>query len=317
MHVFRGIPTHGDRPCVLTIGNFDGVHLGHKALLARLCEQAHALGLPATVLCFEPHPREFFTPDSAPPRLCSLRRKLELLREAGVDQVCVQPFDAAFASLEADEFIRKVLISGFQARHLLIGDDFRFGRARCGNFATLLAAGKDYGFGIESMHTLSVDGERVSSSAIREALQSGNIAHAQKMLGEPFVVAGRVGPGDQIGRTIGYPTANIGLSQATLPLSGIFAVSVDGGPLHGAMGAANVGVRPTIGDKLALRLEVFVLDFSDDLYGQRLSVRFHHKIRSEAKFDSLKILIAAIDEDCRQVRKYFSDNPLLVADQNG
>lgn len=312
MHVFRGIPNRGDRPCVLTIGNFDGVHLGHRALLARLRERATASGLPSTVLCFEPHPREFFTPDSAPPRLCSLRRKLELLRDAGVDQVCVQTFDRGFADLDADAFIQRALVDGFQARHLLIGDDFRFGRQRSGSFGTLEAAGRQLGFDVEFMQTLEVAGQRVSSSSIRKALQSGDIEQAERMLGEPFIVGGKVRSGDQIGRTIGYPTANIGLKQSSLPLSGIFAVSVQGGPLHNVMGAANVGFRPTIGDRLALRLEVFMLDFSGDLYGHRLQVRFHHKIRDEAKFGSLDLLVAAIDEDCRQIRKYFSDNPLVA-----
>jgi riboflavin kinase / FMN adenylyltransferase len=295
---------------VLTIGNFDGVHLGHKALLARLRSRAQELGLPATVLCFEPHPREFFAPDNAPPRLCSVRRKLELLETAGVDRVCVQSFDAPFAALDAEEFVRKVLIDGLQVRHLMIGDDFRFGRGRQGDFGVLQAAGTKYGFGVEAMQTQEADGERVSSSAIREAFLAGNIEHATRLLGEPFVVSGRVHHGDEIGRTIGYPTANIGLGQATLPLSGIFAVSVDGGPLHQAMGAANVGVRPTIGDKLALRLEVFVLDYSGDLYGQRLRVRFHHKVRDEEKFDSLEALTTAIDEDCRKVRAFFQTMPV-------
>lgn len=310
MHVSRGIPTQGDHPCVLTIGNFDGVHLGHKALLARLRSRAQEFDLPATVLCFEPHPREFFSSESAPPRLCSVRRKLELLRAAGVDQVCVAGFDAPFASLEADEFISKVLVNGFHIRHLLIGDDFRFGRARSGDFTVLQKAGEKLGFSVESMHTLKVETERVSSSAVREALLGGRVEHAEYLLGEPFVVSGRVRHGDQIGRTIGYPTANIGLAQTTLPLSGIFAVSVNGGPLHDALGAANVGVRPTIGDKLALRLEVFVFDYAGDLYGERLTVRFHHKIRDEEKFNSLETLTTAIDEDCRQVRKYFSENPV-------
>lgn len=310
MQVFRSLPVQGKRPCVLTIGNFDGVHLGHKALLARLRAKALELDLPATVLCFEPHPREFFAPDTAPPRLCSVWRKLALLQGAGIEQICVQRFDADFAALDADTFVRDVLVEGLQVRHLMIGDDFRFGSGRDGDFTALQAAGKRYGFGVEAMHTLTIAGERVSSSAVREALQNGEIEHATRLLGEPFVVDGRVQQGLQIGRTLDFPTANIGLRQPSLPLSGIFAVTVEGGPLHNAIGAANVGVRPTIGEKLALSLEVFIQDFSGDLYGERLSVRFHHKIRDEVKFDSITALKMAIADDCRRVRTYFEDHPI-------
>ncbi|MET7013764.1 bifunctional riboflavin kinase/FAD synthetase [Uliginosibacterium flavum] len=319
MRVFRSIPPLGKQPCVLTIGNFDGVHLGHKALLAQLRAKAAELGLPATVLCFEPHPREFFAPDSAPPRLCSVWRKLALLQAGGVDQIWVQRFDADFSALGADAFIKQVLVDGLQVRHLMIGDDFRFGRGRDGDFAALKAAGEHYGFGVEAMHTQTVAGERVSSSAVREALLAGDMEHASRLLGEPFAVEGWVVHGDKIGRTIGYPTANIRMRQHTLPLSGIFAVTVDGGPLKNAIGAASIGYRPTIGAGLALRVEVFVLDYSGDLYGERLSLRFHHKVRDEMKFDSLDALTTAIGKDCDAVRAWFAAHPeyLSVREQNG
>lgn len=306
MQVFRGIPQSSERPCVLTIGNFDGVHLGHQALLARLRHRAATLALPAAVMTFEPLPREYFAPNEAPPRLTSLRRKLELLEAHGVNQVYVQPFNARFSALSAEEFIERVLVRGLRARHLLIGDDFCFGKGRAGNFETLRAAGDLCGFRVEALDTVDFNGERVSSSAVRNAMLAGDMVHANMLLGAPFEVVGRVMHGDKIGRTIGFPTANIQLRQKTMPLSGIFAVTVAGGSLNHAPGAASLGVRPTIGDKLALRLEVFVLDFDGDLYHQRLRVRFWRKIRNEAKFDSLNELTAAIDDDCRKVRSYFN-----------
>jgi riboflavin kinase/FMN adenylyltransferase len=306
MRIFRGVRAHTSEPCVLTIGNFDGVHLGHKALLARVRQKADELGLPATVLCFEPHPREFFAPESAPPRLCSMWRKMALLQAAGMDQICMQHFDADFAGLDALAFVERVLVEGLQVRHLMIGDDFRFGRGRGGDFEALQKAGEYYGFTVEAMHTQEVAGERVSSSAVREALQKGEIEHATRLLGDPFVVEGWVQHGDKIGRTIGYPTANIRMRQETLPLSGIFAVTVDGGPLKQHVGAASIGYRPTIGAGLALRVEVFLLDFSGDLYDERLTVRFWHKLRDEMKFDSLDALKAAIGKDCDDVRAWFA-----------
>ena len=311
MLLSRKIPIEAQEACVLTIGNFDGVHRGHRALLTRLTDKARELGLPATVLCFEPHPREFFAPASAPPRLCSLRRKLQLFAQAGVDRVIVQRFDAHFAALDANDFIEQVLVRGLQVRHLMIGDDFRFGRGRDGNFAALQAAGERVGFAVEAMHTLEIAEERVSSSAVREALQAGDIEHATRLLGEPFALEGRVQHGDQIGRTISFPTANLQLRQPSLPLSGVFAVRVDGGPLRGAMGAASIGIRPTVGEKLALRLEVFVLDFSGTLYGERLRLSFRHKVAEQRKFDSLAALQTAINGYCDEVRAYFAARPEL------
>lgn len=319
MRIYRGIRAGTSEPCVLTIGNFDGVHLGHKALLERTRQKASELGLPATVLCFEPHPREFFAPDTAPPRLCSMWRKMALLQAAGVDQICMQRFDGAFAALGAEDFIQQVIVEGLQARHVIVGDDFRFGRGRGGDFAMLQAAGRAAGFTVEAMGTQEVLGERVSSSAVRAALQAGEIEHATRLLGEPFVVEGWVQHGDKIGRTIGFPTANIRMRQDTLPLSGIFAVTVDGGPLRHAVGAASIGYRPTIAAGLSLRVEVFILDFSGDLYGEKLSVRFWHKLRDEKKYESLDALKAAIGKDCDDVRAWFATHPeyLSLREQNG
>lgn len=311
MQVFRGIPQSSDGPCALTIGNFDGVHLGHQALLAHLREAAAQRGLPTAVLTFDPSPREFFAPELAPPRLVSLRRKLELLAAQGIDRVYVCRFNAALAALEAEQFAQR-LVQGLRIRHLIIGDDFRFGRGRKGDFTLLQAVGQAHGFAVEAMHTVDVAGERVSSSAVRDALLEGDMEHAARLLGSPFEVVGRVMHGDKIGRTISFPTANIQLRQRTLPLAGIFAVTVDGGPLRRALGAASIGVRPTIGERLALRLEVYVLDFDGDLYHQQLHVKFWHKVRNEAKFPSLPALQAAINQDCDDVRAFFAAHPELT-----
>lgn len=313
MQVFRGLPTYSDNPCVLTIGNFDGVHQGHQALLARLRDKARALGLPATVLTFEPLPREYFAPQAAPPRLVGLRRKLELFAEQGVDRVYVCRFDATVAALDAQAFIDRILVRGLRTRYMIIGDDFRFGRGRGGDFALLKQTGALQGFQVDAMHTVDVAGERVSSSAIRDAMLDGDLPHANRLLGHPYEVVGRVLHGDKIGRTIGFPTANVQLKQRTMPLTGIFAVTVEGGPLREARGAASIGVRPTIGDRLALRLEVFILDFAGDLYHQRLRVKFWQKIRNEEKYASLEALKAAIDKDCEDVRAYFAARPNEMA----
>ena len=228
-----------------------------------------------------------------------------------MDRVIVQRFDRRFAGLDATRFIEEGLVKGLGVRHLMIGDDFRFGRGRDGDLAALEKAGQRFGFGVEAMHTLVFEGERVSSSAVREALLAGEIEHATRLLGEPFVLEGRVQHGDRIGRTMGFPTANLCLRQASLPLSGVFAVRVDGGPLQGAMGAASIGFRPTVGEKLALRLEVFVLDFSGSLYGGRLRLSSRHKVAEQRKFDSLAALQTAINGYCDEVRAYFAARPEL------
>lgn len=294
-------------PAVLTIGNFDGVHRGHRALLDQLTSKAQRYGLPATVLTFEPHPREFFTPDQAPTRLASLREKLELLGECGVDRVHVCRFNRALAGLTADQFIEQVLVRGLSVRHLIIGDDFRFGRGRTGDFALLQRAGIDYRFGVEAMHTVAQDALRVSSSAVRSALVAGDMEAAEKLLGRPYVIAGRIVRGEQIGRTLGFPTANIRIKHKRLPLSGVFAVTVtglvhDGGALPGA---ASLGVRPTLAEGLTPVLEVHLLDFNRDIYGAHVKVNFLHKLRDEEKYASLDQLKAQIARDVVAVRRVF------------
>ncbi|TRZ98185.1 MAG: bifunctional riboflavin kinase/FAD synthetase [Rhodocyclaceae bacterium] len=306
MLVFRGVPERSTTPTVLTIGNFDGVHLGHRALLADLKARARDLALPATVLTFEPHPRELFAPDQAPARLASLRDKVELLAECGVDRVHVCRFDRKLAALTAGQFVERILVRGLSVRHLIVGDDFRFGKGRSGDFTLLQQMGQQHRFGVEAMQTVDFGGLRVSSSAVRDALAAGNIEHAEELLGRAFVIAGRVMDGRKIGRTIGFPTANIQVKRQRLPLSGVFAVTVSGIAAQPLPGAANIGVRPTVDAGMKPVLEVHVLDFDRDIYGTHVDVNFLHKLRDEAKFDSLDALKAQIARDVVAVRAFFN-----------
>lgn len=310
MQVFRGIPVRAEQSSVLTIGNFDGVHLGHQALLRLMRDTARACGLPAVVLSFEPHPREFFALADAPARLASLREKLLLLEAAGVDRVHVCRFNRQLASLSADDFIEKLLVRGLSVRHLIIGDDFRFGRGRQGDFTLLQAAGESFGFRVEAMPTLVVAGERVSSSALRAALAEGDMNHAARLLGRPYSIAGRVMHGDKIGRSLGFPTANIQLKHRRPALCGVYAVSVEGVGPRPVPGAASIGVRPTVTDAGRATLEVHLLDFDGDLYTAHLRVNFLHKLRDEAKFDSLEALTAQIARDVEDTRAWFAAHPL-------
>ena len=306
MQVFRGVPERATTSTVLTIGNFDGVHLGHRALLGELIAKARELALPATVLTFEPHPRELFAPDQAPARLASMRDKLELLAECGVDRVHVCRFDRKLAGLTAEQFIERILVRGLSVRHLIIGDDFRFGKARGGDFTLLQNAGHAHRFVVEAMRTVDFGGLRVSSSAVRDALAAGDNERAELLLGRPFVIAGRVMDGKKIGRTIGFPTANIQVRRKRLPLSGVFAVTVSGIDSVPLAGAANIGVRPTVAEGLKPVLEVHLLDFDRDIYGAHVDVNFLHKLRAEAKFDSLDSLKAQIARDVADVRAFFA-----------
>lgn len=294
-------------PCVLTIGNFDGLHRGHQALLERLTAKAHSLSLPATVMTFEPHPRELFAPEQAPARLTSLREKIDLLERSGVDQVHVCHFNAKFAALSAEEFIERILVRGLGVRHLFIGDDFLFGKGRRGDYQMLQRAGQQYAFGVEAMHTIDWQGERVSSSLVREALAEGDIEHAARLLGRAYAIEGRVVHGEKIGRQLGFPTANVQLKRKRLPLSGVFAVTVSGIDDQSLPAVASLGVRPTIGSGLKPVLEVHLLDFDRSLYGAHISVNFLHKLRDEARYDSLDALTAQITRDVAATRTYFQN----------
>jgi riboflavin kinase/FMN adenylyltransferase len=304
MRVFRGHSRPVPAPVVLAIGNFDGVHLGHASLLRRLAEVAGSSGLAPTVLSFEPHPREFFAPASAPARLTTLREKLELLAECGATQAMICPFNAAFAALSADAFIEQVLVRGCRVRHLIIGDDFRFGRGRSGDFALLQAAGQRFGFTVEAMGSVTVDGERVSSSAVRQALAAGNMERAALLLGRPYIIDGQVSHGDKVGRQLGFATANIRIRHNPLPMTGVFAVEVRGLGEQPLPGVANLGVRPTVGGTRPL-LEVHLFDFDRDIYGAHISVRFVHKLRDEQRFPNFDALKAQIAADAAAARAFF------------
>ncbi len=305
MLVFRGysLPSHG--ATVLTIGNFDGVHQGHRALLRRLTAAAADVGLPATVLTFEPHPREFFAPDAAPARLTTLREKLELLADDGVDRVCVCHFNRRFAALSAADFVDDVLVASLRVNHLIVGDDFRFGAGRAGDFACLSAAARRHGFRIEAMDSISVDGERVSSSAVRDALQAGKLDYAAQLLGRPYAIDGRVVRGAQLGRQLGFATANIRIKHERPPLHGVFAVEVKGLAGGPHVGVANLGVRPTAHLVPRPLLEVHLLNFAAEIYGAHLSVRFLHKLRDEIKFPSLDALKTQIAYDVAAAKAHF------------
>ncbi len=305
MLVYRGFAQTAPSATVLTIGNFDGVHLGHRALLARLTAAAAKAGLPAAVLTFEPHPREFFAPHSPPSRLSTLREKLELIADDGVDLTYVCHFNARFAAFGPEEFIERVLVGALRVRHLIVGDDFRFGARRAGNFALLREAGAHLGFQVEAMESVTLNGERASSSAVRDALQEGRLEHAARLLGRPYSIDGRVVHGDKIGRQLGFATANIRIKHERPPLQGVFAVEVKGLAGGPHRGAANLGYRPSANQVVRPLLEVHLFDFSADIYGAHLNVRFLHKLRDEVKFPDFNALKAQIASDVEAAKAYF------------
>ena len=305
MRVFRSYLRPVPGPTAIAIGNFDGVHRGHGALLERLRDVARESRLLPTILTFEPHPREFFSPASAPARLTTLREKLELLAAAGVEQAMICRFNAGFSALSADQFIERVLVGGLRARHLIIGDDFRFGKGRAGDFSLLQQAGVAHGFAVEAMGSVTVDGERVSSSGVRTALAVGDMEHAARLLGRPYIIDGQVAHGQKLGRQLGFATANLRIKHNPLPMTGVFAVEVSGvddRPLHGV---ANLGIRPTVGGTRPL-LEVHLFDFDRDIYGAHISVRFVHKLRNEQRFPNFDALKAQIAADAAAARAFFT-----------
>jgi riboflavin kinase/FMN adenylyltransferase len=307
------VVTHGFTPgrpgahrgWAVTIGNFDGLHRGHRALLDRVTARARELDIGSCVLTFEPHPRQYFArtgrAPAAPMRLTRLRDKLELLRRAGADRVHVARFDARLAALPAGQFIDDVLVRQLSTRYLAVGRDFRFGKGRQGDFADLEAAGSRHGFRVEAVPDVLLDGERVSSSAVRAALLAGDLERADRLLGHPYFLSGRVASGAKLGRALGFPTANIALPAAP-PLSGIFAVEVDGL----GRGVASLGLRPTVNPVPVPLLEVHLFRCERDLYGERLTVRFLHKLREEEKYADLETLKKAIASDVRRAHEYFA-----------
>lgn len=306
MKLIRGL--HNLRPVhrggVATIGNFDGVHLGHRRILEQVLEQAQRHQVPSTVILFEPQPAEFFAPDKAPPRLMTLRDKVVALAQVGIDQVLCCRFNEQFRSQSAAQFVDNLLVKGLAVRSLIVGDDFRFGADRSGDFAYLQQAGEQYGFTVSDTPTCEVAAERVSSTRIRALLQEGELQQAAALLGHPYRISGRVRHGDKRGRQLGTPTANLAMQRVQSPVVGVYAVRVNGAGLKGAKGVANVGTRPTVSGS-DNRLEVHLLDFNGDLYGRFLEVEFLHFLRSEKKFDGLDALTTAIRADIHNAKAFF------------
>lgn len=296
MQVFRHIPSLLQPSTALAIGNFDGMHLGHQALLNQLMQTAQAKKLIPAVMTFEPHPREFFTPETAPARLRSLREKLEYLTELGVARVYIMKFNRKFAGISAQAFMQNILREALNAQSILVGSDFKFGAKRAGSVADFKAAG----FDLIDLPQVDMAGERVSSTRVRQALADGRLQEAATLLGRPYSISGKVVHGAQRGRTIGFPTANVHMRHERPALTGVYAVKLDG--LHAV---ANLGVRPTIAGIPKLSLEVHVLDFNGDLYDKHVHVEFFHKIRDEIKFDGLDALKVQIAKDVAVARKFF------------
>ena len=304
MRVYRGLPASADVPVALTIGNFDGVHRGHQAMLSRLIEAAEDLALPAAVLTFDPHPREFFTPASAPPRLSSLRGKLEAFAAFGVARAYIVRFDSQFAAHTPQAFVDDVLVGRLGARWVLVGDDFRFGRRRAGDLATLRSLARH--FSVEAMRTVAIDGERASSSAVRDALGEADFAAAARLLGRAYTISGKVAHGAKLGRRLGFPTANLRLRRQP-PFTGIYAVRVHGLGEVAREGVASLGVRPTVAHGGQPLLEVYLFDFDADIYGRRITVEFVQKIRDEARYPDLHSLSRQIQRDVARAREVFAD----------
>lgn len=306
MRVLRGYRRRGNTPVALTIGNFDGVHLGHQAMIERLCREAASRGLAPWLLTFEPHPREFFSPLQAPARLTSLREKIDCLTPLGLAGVAVAPFNACLATLPPARFISDVLADGLGARWILVGDDFRFGAQRAGDLETLRQNGAEFGIETDAMDTVYVDGLRVSSTAVRELLATGDFHGARRLLGRPFSLLGRVEHGKKLGRVLGFPTANIVFRHRRPPVSGIFVVEIDGlGEKR--QGVASLGVRPTLDEDSAPTLEVFVFDFDESIYGHWLKVTFLKKLRDEEKYPDLDQLKRQIAADVEAAKHYFAE----------
>ena len=308
MRLIRGF--HNLRPdhhgSALTIGNFDGLHRGHQAVLAHLRQRADERGLVTTVMTFEPTAQEYFSPESAPARLQRLRDKLVQLRGLDVDQTLCLHFNRELAEMTATEFVERILVKGLAVRYLVVGDDFRFGKDRDGDFDFLGEQGRRFGFDVVSTATFIEGDDRVSSTRVRQALEAGDFDTTTRLLGRPFRICGRVSPGQQRGRTIGFHTANIRLHRAVSPVRGVFVVKVFGLGETPVYGVANVGNRPTV-DGSYFVLEVHLFDFDQDIYGCHLDVEFCNKLRDEKKFESFEVLRKQIELDAEQARAYFSE----------
>lgn len=291
----------------MTIGNFDGVHLGHRAVMQKLAEQGKRVGLPVMVMVFEPQPLEYFLRDNAPTRLTRLQEKVNHLAKLPVEDLLIVRFDQAFADSDPEKFVKDILIDVLNVKHLVIGDDFHFGKARRGNFALLKEMGEKYGFTVEDTIPFQSNGHRVSSSLIRDALGEGDLATAELFLGRPYSVCGRVVHGEKRGRSIGFPTANIQMFRNNSPITGVFAVTLTGVGNSEISGVANVGTRPTFEGAAMVLLETHLLNFNQDIYGREVEVHFRKKIRDEMRFQSLDELKKQIQKDVADAQKILVD----------
>ncbi|MGB9429879.1 MAG: bifunctional riboflavin kinase/FAD synthetase [Gammaproteobacteria bacterium] len=311
MELIRGLANleHRHRGCVATIGNYDGVHLGHQQVLKGLIAEARKRSLPAVAVIFEPTPQEYFAPAAPPARLMNFRERYQALVECSVDRLLCLHFNAALANMLAETFIEQVLISGLGVRYLVVGDDFRFGHERAGDFTMLAAAGAAYGFEVAKTPGLMLAGERISSTRIRECLAAGQMERAAQLLGLPFSLSGRVMPGEKLGRSLGFPTVNIPLKRRVSPVQGIFVAAVHGIGSSCHYGAAYVGRRPAVNGQQLL-LEVFIFNFSGELYGQRLQVELLHQLRGEMAFGSLEALKAQMARDVAAARAWLKQQAM-------
>ncbi|MDO8310978.1 MAG: bifunctional riboflavin kinase/FAD synthetase [Sideroxyarcus sp.] len=307
MQILRGFYSPDTKPVALTIGNFDGVHLGHQALLKELRATAQKHGLQTAVVIFEPHPREFFTPLQAPARLTSLREKLELFVAMGVDRVHVCRFDTGFAQMTAADFIH-ALHEKLHAKFVLIGDDFRFGSGRAGDFALMEKIGAQRGFAVRAVRSVLHDGVRISSTAIRVALAAGKMRVAREYLGRHYSISGRVVHGDGMGRKLGFPTANIQLKHNQPPLRGIYVAQVHAEGLGVLQGVASLGIRPTLRQDAKPVLEVHLFEFVQQIYGKHLRVEFLQKLRDEEKYPNLEMLTRQIALDVKNTKQWFYEH---------
>ena len=304
-----GIRNLAPVPTVLTVGAFDGIHLGHQAIMSQAVNSAKTKGLQASALILEPLPREYFNPEQAPPRILPLRERVDAIFGCGIDRVVCLRFNAALSALSPEDFVQSILVDGLAAREVIVGEDFRFGSNRTGGKALMADLADEHGFTITRPDTVTIDGERVSATRIRKLLGAADFKQAAKLLGRPFAISGRVCPGKQLGRQLGVPTANIPLRRRRSPVLGIFAVKVTVGKRY-FKGVANVGVRPTVNRIAKPQLEAHLFDFNENLYGRRISVEFCLKLRDEQKFDSIDALTEQIHRDIQQAHAFFHTQPV-------
>ena len=309
MKLIRGIHNFKESlpACVATIGNFDGVHLGHQHVIKQLKAVAEIRNQPTVVLIFEPQPVEFFIPQQAPRRLSRLRDKIKQMTDVGIDYLVCLQFNRTLANLSAQDFVSEILINRLNIKHLVIGDDFCFGKNRSGDFNYLKQCGEQFGFDVENTHTLMIDNERVSSTRIRQCLANDDMISTRQLMGRPYTLSGKVAHGKKLGRQLGFPTINIKMGNRALAVHGIFAVLVKGLDNRVLRGVASIGTRPTVNGTGTI-LEVYILNFNEQIYGECVDIEFLHKLRNEEKFDSLNALTVQINQDINHAQEYFNND---------